>query len=267
MVEELSLWNTSPSLHEDNRQSCCLPPRIKSHQVSEQPVLGAKKWGDGQEMGKWPGNWEMAQKWGDGSEMGLCSRIGVVAQSWGVGSEMGRQPRHEKQAQKWGDGPNNGEVAQNWGEGSEMGKWIRDGEMTQKWGNGPEMRREPSSREMVQKWEGGPEVGRWPRNGYTSATTWILMFGCSCSVRHVRERSEFYSTLNNLWFFAYKKCIQAVSSIRCPYFVFLLLLSERIKIDRCIYCFPSKDNKKKQFIKSDCMKNCLMIIISKPIAE
>lgn len=181
--------------------------------------------------------------------------------------EMGRQPRHEKQAQKWGDSPNNGEVAQNWGEGSEMGKWIRDGEMTQKWGNGPEMRREPSSREMVQKWEGGPEVGRWPRNGYTSATTWILMFGCSCSVRHVRERSEFYSTLNNLWFFAYKKCIQAVSSIRCPYFVFLLLLSERIKIDRCIYCFPSKDNKKKQFIKSDCMKNCLMIIISKPIAE
>lgn len=99
MVEELSLWNTSPSLHEDNRQSCCLPPRIKSHQVSEQPVLGAKKWGDGQEMGKWPGDWEMAQKWGDGSEMGLCSRNGEVAQNWGGGSELRSGFRNGEAAQ------------------------------------------------------------------------------------------------------------------------------------------------------------------------
>lgn len=86
-------------------------------------------------------------------------------------------------------------------------------------------------------------------------------------VRRTRHGRELYFTLNNLWFHAYKKCGQAVSSIRCPYLVFLLLLSERIKTDRCIYCFPSKDNKKKQFIKSDYMKNCLMIIISKPTAE
>lgn len=86
-------------------------------------------------------------------------------------------------------------------------------------------------------------------------------------VRRTRHGRELYFALNNLWFRAYKKCGQAVSSIRCPYLVFLLLLSERIKTDRCIYCFPSKDNKKKQFIKSDYMKNCLMIIISKPTAE
>lgn len=259
MVEGLSLLSTGPSLHEDNTQSCCLRPEIKSHQVSEQPVLSAQRWGDGQETGRWSRSGEMAKKLGDGWEMGRRFRV------WGVDSETGRQPRHEEQAQKWGDSPKNGEVAQNWGEGSDMGKWLRDGKMAQKLGDGPEMRREPSSGEMIQQWEGGPEVGRW--NGYISAATWILTFACSCSVCHIRERSEFYSTLNNLWFLAYKKCIQAVSSIRCPYFVFLLLLSERIKIDRCIYCFPSKDNKKKQFIKSDCMKNCLMIIISKPIAE
>lgn len=99
------------------------------------------------------------------------------------------------------------------------------------------------------------------------ARTAEFTFGCLCSVCRIQESSELYFTLNNLWFCAYKKCSWAVSSIRCPYLVFLLLLSERIKIDRCIYCFPSKDNKKKQFIKSDYMKNCLMIIISKPIAE
>lgn len=57
------------------------------------------------------------------------------------------------------------------------------------------------------------------------------------------------------------------SSVRCPYLVFLLLLSIGIKTDRCIYWFPSNDNKKKPFIKSDYMKNCLMIIIYKLIVE
>lgn len=57
------------------------------------------------------------------------------------------------------------------------------------------------------------------------------------------------------------------SSVRCPYLVFLLLLSMGIETDRGIYWFPSNDNKKKPFIKSDYMKNCLMIIIYKLIVE
>lgn len=63
----------------------------------------------------------------------------------------------------------------------------------------------------------------------------------------------------------HSQCVR--SSVRCPYLVFLLLLSMGIKTDRCIYWFPANDNKKKQFIKSDYMKNCLMIIIYKLIGE